>query len=367
MKTLSLILALMWMVPMAYSQDQVYATSFSNDGKIMQITANPVTGVVSGNFTDLTSVIQSAALGIDSNGWLYFLQYGSNGTGEGNGRVDIYVARASGQPISGNTYYKRIANNFDVNGASNNEIGFVRLGVDATGTAWILAKDNQHKIHLAKFQCNGSSDVTPSVVTSNLSTSDGDNSVFENGDVAFDGNGGMYALANDGNGKTKIYSLVPSSVAVNGTATLNLKWTLKQTSVNGLVNFSGRVNGAAFSSTGSMYISTDAGLYFIDQNSVNFAGQGTVECRLVKSQSSLTDLATPYWPAHTQLPIRFKSISAKVVQKGVVDLTFEVEEASGVSHYNIQVSDDGKTYKTVMVVFPDNGKTEYTHKVRVKF
>lgn len=358
--TLILIVSLAsWCMP----QDVVYATAFSGiSGKIKSITANANTGATSGGFTDVENIPASAALGADQNGWLYFLKYGSSGTGDGDGKVSVYATRADG--VGSETKVAEA----DLNGNSGKELTFVRLGVDANNTAWILSAETgvNPKLYLGKFPCNGSAPTTVTVVTSNLNVSDGSNSIFQNGDICFDGSGTMYALANDGNGNTKIYTVIPSSIAVNGNAVMNYKWSLKEKVGNSMQNFSGQVGGCAFSSTGSMYICTTLGLYFIDQNTVNFAGTGTVVCKLIEATTGLTDVATVYVPAQTKLPIHFKAIRTKALGHGLIQVEFDVEEASGTNYYNIQLSKDGVNFKTVMIQFPEGTKPDQTYIVKIQ-
>lgn len=360
MKSIKLVVLLLTIAIGTFAQDVIYATDLSAK-KIKKISANPNTGLVAGNFTNVESIQSSAALGADNNGWLYYLEYGDNGGGEGGGKVDIYATRADGTGSP-----TRIANNADINGSSNSELGFVRLGVDATNTAWILASNSSGKLYLAKFPANGSAKVSVTVVSSNITTSDNSNNVFKNGDLAFTGDGTMYVLANnDETNTTKIYTIVPHTIPINGSGTLQYRWTVKKDNGSSAVDFSNRVNGVAFTSTGSMYISTDDGLYFLDQMTTNFAGSGTVKCSLVKSQSGLTDLATAYWPESTRLPIRFKSFTVKKVSQDFAELEFRVEESQSTKQFNVKVSLDGKTFKTIAIVFPDALKPENTYKVKI--
>lgn len=292
----------------SYAQDIVYATDLDN-GRIRKITANPSTGATSGNFTTVKDdLTPSAALGASNNGWLYYLQYGDGATGSGDGKVDIWAVKADG---TGNA--TKICNNFDINGNSDAEVEFVRLGITNQNVAWIVSKSSDgNTIYLAKFTVSGNSSVTPTRCGT-ANTSDGNNSIFNNGDLAFDGLGNMYALANDGSGNTKIYTIsgsVLSSLTTSSVTTLQYKWLLKKSDGS---NFTGRVNGNAFSSNGSMYVSTDDGLYFINQSTVNSVGTGTVQCVKVKDQSGLTDLATAYWPAQTTLPVKFTSFKVTLI------------------------------------------------------
>lgn len=64
----------------------------------------------------------------------------------------------------------------------------------------------------------------------------------------------------------------------------------------------------------------------------------------------------------TILPIKFKKVSAIRLNPRSVRVIFQSEEDSDLKYYNILISDDGKTYRTVQVVFPNGikGNKVYT-------
>jgi hypothetical protein len=313
MKKYSLVLGLTLSILASFAQttDVVYATDNDN-GKIRKASANPVTGEVSGSFTSVKDITPSAALGASNDGWLYFLQYGDGGTASLNGKVDIWATKADGTGTP-----KKIYSNFDVNGSSNDELGFVRLGLTSDKKAYLVAKEtNGNDIYLATFTVNGNNDLSTPTRLGKMTTNDNSNYLFANGDLCFDGPGNMYVLANNeinNQNITKIYVVSKSTLAAatssSSVTQMSAKWVLKTQNGN---SFSGSVNGCAFASFGSMYISTDDGLYFIDQYTVNNLSAGTVQCKRVKEQSNLTDLATAYWPGATLLPMKFGEISVRL-------------------------------------------------------
>lgn len=321
--------------------NSVYASDIQ-DQRIRSIQADANQGTTTGTFTTVKDVdMSTAALGADNQGWLYYIKYGQGGESEGSGKIDIYATKADGTGSP-----TRIVNNFDVNGAYNwNDLGFVRLGVDKQNVGWILAKSlSNNTICLAKFNCNGNSTtgVNPSIISTNITTSDNSSSVFDNGDLCFDGLNFMYALGNDAQtGITKIYTIDPRMSTV-----LTYKWTLKTIDGN---NFAGSVNGAAFSSTGSMFVSTSGGLHFIDQFSTNFSGTGTVKCEKVKDYNGLSDLATAYWPGSTNLPVTFTSLSARKDHDQIIT-TFKVADVDQVDTYYLEFSIDGVNFITVKAI-----------------
>jgi len=306
---------------------------------------NPTTGAnFSSTVTSTTSISDegSAALGLNADGsWLYYIEYGSGSEGEGNGILDIHSIKVDGtgdnQPL----------NDFDMNGGSNNnELSFVRLGIDANNKGWIVAKQSDNTLYLACFDANGSGGVSNALLRGTLATSDNTNSVFDNGDLALDGSGGMFLLANVSGGVTKIYKI--TGTALNATTSLStntpitLAWTLVD---NTNSQFDGNVNGVAFSSTGSMYFSGSSGIYFIDANTVSTA-TGTVQCNfLVANSWGLADLATEYHPI-TKLPVSFGDISATATN-GQLMVQWQSLTETNCKNYTVEASNDGENWITL--------------------
>lgn len=297
--TISMLLALTSICISSNAQDKVYA-SFYNAEKIKSITANPTTGVTTGNFDSDMTVQKTAGIGYGiygGVGWILSLQYTSDD------HVDIYARKADGTGSN-----MKIKNNAEI-GTTGDIMDYVRLGVDQNGIGWIISKESwSNDIHVGSFTWNGNTSISPIVTKrGKLNTTDNSNSVFINGDVAIAG-GTIFVLANNGYNITKIYTASSSTLlAANSSSTTNFsyKWTLKKADGT---DFNSPVNGFAFSSTGSAYLSTSVGLYFIDQYSTNFSGTGTVKCTLIESESDLSDLATGYWPATTALPVKITNI-----------------------------------------------------------
>jgi hypothetical protein len=66
------------------------------------------------------------------------------------------------------------------------------------------------------------------------------------------------------------------------------------------------------------------------------------------------------------LPIKFGGIIAERVGPNLIKLTFDVEEDHTIKSYGIMVSDDGKTFKRVTILFP-NGIVPYGSTSRKKY
>lgn len=241
-------------------------------------------------------------------------------TAGNNGVVEVFAATSTGANTT------RIAS-FDVNGAGNNtSLGFVRLGMGPDGTGWILAGDGT-TLFLAKFASNGVNPVTVTIEDASVNLVGGAVSTFQNGDLCISGSGTIFALANDGSGVTQIFIGAPGGA----NTTLTKRWDLV---TPGGGNFSGTVNGVAFDVLGSIYISTGAGLYYIDQSTAN-GPAGTVQCSLVVAMTGLQDLASNVFPAQSTLPVTLLNFSA-AYRNGVTVLNWETENEVNFSHYEVE-------------------------------
>ena len=268
-------------------------------------------------------------------------------TAGNNGVVEIFAATSTGANVT------RVAS-FDVNGAGNNtSLGFVRLGMGPDGTGWILAGDGT-TLFLAKFISNGVNPVTVTIEDASVNLVGGAVSTFQNGDLCISGSGTIYALANDGNGVTQIFIGAPAGA----NTTLTKRWDLV---TPGGGNFSGTVNGVAFDVLGSIYISTGAGLYYINQNTAN-GPAGTVQCSLVVAMTGLQDLASNVFPAQSTLPVTLLNFSA-AYRNGVTVLNWETENEVNFSHYEVErKTESGADYIIVdsKQANGNAGRTAYT-------
>lgn len=323
---------------------QVFAPnlwSVSGTGALRKYTVDPVNGnILFGPANVVTPSVSTAAVGKnapnpnDPNGCIYYLNRDNGGTL--NGVVTIYAVNPDG---TGNTS----VGNIDMNGASDGDFSFVRLGFDATGRGWILAgTDANNNIFIASFQGNGTSAIS-SVNTygSNPLTvaAPGTASEFQNGDLAITANGTLYALANVTDGQTYIYTLNSLSTPT----TLTRKWIVQD---NG-GTFSGSVNGLAWTQSGSLHFSTSTGIYFIDQTTANTVS-GTVQASLVPNSGglSLTDLASDKFPSQSTLPVTMGSFSV-AKQGDFAVLNWKTTTEINTDHFEIERSYDGVSFTKV--------------------
>lgn len=291
------------------AQDKVYLSTLESWwSNVYTLNTNPSTGAYSGDFTYVANLSQTAAIGYGTYngiGYIVSLQYTENE------HVDIYARKADGTGSN-----VKIMNNADI-ASGDLDLDYVRLGIDQNGVGYIVSKaSNSNTIYIGTFTWNGS--LTNPTVNVNkrgvLNTNDNTNSIFINGDLAVAGST-LFILANNGLGSTKIYTVGISGILSgqsNSTHTITSKWDLRKADGSA---FSGSVNGFAFASTGSAYLSTSGGLYFINQNSTNFNGVGTVKCSLIKTGDYISDLATSYVPISTTLPVKIHSVKVSLYRK----------------------------------------------------
>jgi len=240
-------------------------------------------------------------------------------TSGNNGVVEVYGATSTGANTT-------LIGSLDVNGASTTSLGFVRLGMGPDGTGWILAGDGT-TLFLAKFISNGVNPVAITMVDASVNLVGGSVATFQNGDLCISGSGSIYALANDGSGVTQIFIGAP-----NGSNTsLTKRWDLL---TPGGAPFTGTVNGVAFDVLGSIYLSTAAGLYFINQFTAN-GPAGTVECAQIAAITGLQDLASNVFPSNSTLPVTLLNFSA-AYRNGMTVLNWETENEVNFSHYEIE-------------------------------
>lgn len=314
--------------------------STSGTGAIRAYNVDPTTGAINfGPVSVLTPAGSTAGLALnrsvpvfDPAGSLYYVLNSSAATN--NGIVQIYAANPNG---TGNTNVGSI----DMNGAGDNTgLGFVRFAMDPQGFGWLIAGDGSSQLRIAKFRGNGTNPISDVNTFSlvNLTVSGGTISEFQNGDLAFTSNGTLYALSNTTDGPTFIYTL-------NSTlspTTLSKKWSVVP---SGGSTFSGSVNGIAFTTSGSIHVSTSTGLYFIDATTANQAS-GTVSALLISSITGLTDLASASLPIESPLPVTLVSFDGSF-RNDVATLKWQTENEVEFDHFVVERSAQGASFRSV--------------------
>jgi len=246
-----------------------------------------------------------------------------------NGVVNVYAATSTGASITN-------IGSLDVNGASSNTLGFVRLGMSADGTGWILAGDGT-TVYLAKFLSNGVNPVTITVEDASVSLVGGTAATFNNGDICLDGTGRILALGNNG-GTTQIFVGMPAGAGT----TLTKKFDVLDENSD---PFSGSVNGVAFDAQGSLYVSASDGLYYINKTTVN-GPAATISIAQVWVGSGLQDLASNVFPTTIITPVKLGTFTVtKQGTNSVLNWTTLTEANS--DHFEIERSYDGINFTVI--------------------
>jgi hypothetical protein len=279
-----------------------------------------------------------------------------------NGVVSVYGATVTGGS-------QTLIGTLDVNGASSNSLGFVRLGMGPDGWCYLLAGDGTN-VYLAGFKPQGVtlnsalpvSDKLQIIDNDGISLTGGTASEFQNGDLAvlsdpIGGGVNIFALANVTGGATKMFVGKPNG----NSSSFTKKWDLVTPSNT---PFTGSVNGVSFDQPGNMYLTTSGtggGIYFVDAASVN-AAAGTVITTQVLVASGLTDLATNSFPANSPLPVTLTQFSA-ALNNDLASIQWKVEAESDFSHYEVERSHDGnRSFEKIAVVKSagdQNGRASY--------
>jgi hypothetical protein len=306
----------------------LFATS-SNGTQISSFTV--ASGVYTSGPTNIFAPTVSpgsstAALGRTDNPTLnsgYFYWLPNDGSG---GVVNIYGASATGNN-------QTLLGTLDLNGGSGNSLDYVRLGMGADGTGWLLARENTtNNLYLAKFTPNGVSPVTITIEDASVALVGGTNATFVNGDLCLSSNGSLFALANNGSGVTQIFIGSPAG----SSTTLTKKWDLVDASN---VPFTGTVNGVAFDVAGALYISTGTGLFYINPATVN-GPAGTVQCLLTQAVTGLQDLASNVFPNTTLLPVKLGAFTVSRQGNNAM-LNWTTVSEINADHFEIERSYDG--------------------------
>lgn len=310
--------------------------SVAGTGALSRYTVDPVSGaILFGPASVATPLTSTAAVGknapnpLDPDGCIYYLN--RDDAGALGGVVTVYAVRPDG---TGNGSVGTI----DMNGAANTaSFSFVRMGFDNQGRGWIIAGSGSN-IYICSFEGRGVGNTITNVNTfgNNILTvaAPGSATDFQNGDLAINGNGTLYALANVTDGETYVYTL--NSLATP--TTLTRRWTVQQNNTT----FSGSVNGLAWTQSGSLHFSTSAGIFFIDQTTANTI-TGTVQASLVSAATGLTDLASDRFPTQTTLPVTLGAFN--VVKAGdFANVSWKTLTEENTSHFVVERSYDGVNF-----------------------
>lgn len=328
----------------------MYATSGTGD--ITTYNVNIITGAINaGPVTVGSPGVSTAALGInaliptfDPEGCIYFAE--NTSTASNNGVVRIFAMRRDGTG-------RILVGTIDMNGTSDSGLGFVRLGFDPAGYGWIIAGNGSSQLRIAKFRGRGLNPIdninTFGLV--NLTVDGGTIADFQNGDLAFDGQGTLFALANVTGGTATIYNLNSTS----NPSTLIRRWTV----LNGTTGtgFTGSVNGVATSGN-SIHISTSNGIFFVNAATTN-STTGTISAFPVSDLTGITDLASPSSIASGPLlPVRLLEFSG-LLRNNIATLRWQSEAETNFDRFEVERStNNGRFDRVATLAARGNGSSQ---------
>ncbi len=372
MKKLFFTLTLSFFATFIFAQDVVWGIATDKTVSKLGNTAapigvNPNTGAglaTRGNNNKFDAKSGSAALGINNDGsWLYYIPYGTSGGGNGFGGFDIRSIKNDG------TGDNAVRTSLDLNGALDfNDLGFVRLGLDINNKGWIVAGSSfgTFKVYLGRFDgaSNGSASNPKALGTLSFTGFTPGSDDFYNGDLALDNQGNLYVLANNGTSATRLFQIKKADLDAAVTANSLTHQTpikfIANVVKSGGGSLSGNANGIAFSSTGSLYVSTGSTMYFVDATSWN-PGVGTVTMTEIGDNDwDIADLATNYSP-QTPLPVNFGDIKA-TSKNGQLSVQWQSLNEVNSTGYTVEASKDGNNWVPIGTVqsLASNGNSSGT-------
>ena len=302
--------ALMFFFSAAMAQtDTIY--TINNDETIglgiSQITGiNPVTGAGAASTsyatTDATTV--GASLALASNGYLYYIT--QNLANEGGFTVRSIAtyptATTTVEPTS------QLALNGDINGSSTADATFRSMATAPDGSIYMTINEGSSVLYLAKFEPGPGGTATNFQMLGTITINgSAPAAALRNGDIAFDGNGNLYALINEDapQGNATIYFVAANAISTSNVSTTNLQARYDVKNSTG-TNFSDYAVGLAVASSGNFYLAiqggTQGGVYMLtrDVNGTFIMSESPISAT---NALGIADLATPYFPTSTVLPV----------------------------------------------------------------
>ena len=381
-KTILWALFTLCLTPSVFSQDQIYAMYNWSSNGISTFTVDPNTGASTGatvNYMQGAGIPSEKSTGMGyspTNKYIYFIPEVGNNAGIFN----VHSVPAFPQtPVipEPTTSTLVLTNQTLASNTAGTSVFFRRVGINQSGMAYMVVSDANNIMHFARFQTDAGGGVSGFQSLGTMITDDATTTNLFNGDLAFDGNGNMYVLANQdvNGGVTKIYR-VPAAV-LSGTFTTTTVTTLNHVATvvmpNGL-NFPHVVTGLAFSSTGNLFISAQdlinatggtAGIFMVNKGDL----AGTVRAtQTAFTNNGFGDLASSYFPPDNILPVHYKSINAKILGGNLI-VNWQTSAEISNERFDIEISKDGKSFTKIGSVqskaFQGNSTSEISYEFSI--
>lgn len=93
----------------------------------------------------------------------------------------------------------------------------------------------------------------------------------------------------------------------------------------------------------------------VKARALDFCGGGSPDRGWVESKLNLN-----------LLPIKFKNVQVKRIDKNTIYLIFEVNEDNSINHYKVMISTDGRKYTEKVVVFPNGIEGNKKYEIKIK-
>lgn len=351
-----------------FAQDVIYTISNNPTSPgISQVNGvDPNTGTGAGvpvtyNISNGTPL--SAAMAY-ANGYIYYIDQAD----ESNGGAFTVRSIPAADPLTPRTSTAVLTG--DINGpAETANVSFRSMGARQDGYIYMTVSDAT-TMYLARFQAIAAGGATNfemmgTIVLNGVAPAD---PYFRNGDIVFDGNGNMFALINEDQvgGNAVIYFAPAAAISTQSNGVTNLV-TRYQVEKFGGGNYSEYVVGLAVASSGNLYIAvqddieaSEGGVYLLTRNAQgNFVMSESPVTNI--SARNIADLATPYFPASTVLPVVYGDISAKIAGNSLL-VNWSTSSEKNNDHFEIEVSKDGEHFTKIGTVGTKalNGSSDQT-------
>lgn len=328
----------------------VYTVNNWNGDGITQHTIDPSTGTVSASVNYANgSPTSSTAIALNSSNYLYFIPEILNN----NGDFSVYSIAANTSATT-----PTLVLSGSIPGSPSNVL-FRRIGINEDGVAYMISsEEGTNTIHLSRFVTTATGGANTFEYLGTMSLSDGPTSNFYNGDIAFDGNGDAFILANADvdNGVTKIYKVSGATLdAATSSSVTPLTYMATVLTPSGS-NFAQAVTGLAFSNTGNLYVTSQdvgdpsgggaSGIFMLNRDQL--AGPVVATATNVTS-NGIGDITSNYYPTINILPVSYNYIKAKMINNALVVDWQTATEKNNV-RFDIEVSKDGKNFVKIGTV-----------------